>query len=99
MASRPWYGDSLGRRARTGEGTGRRSMVARPTDEGRRGTWHGETSRGFGVLPASGRRGLGKARVGPDAEAAIRHASGRAGTLERGRRRGLPGSVGLTTFD
>jgi hypothetical protein len=98
-ASRPWYGGSLGGRARTGEGTDRRSMVARPIGEGRRGTWHGETLRRFGVLPASGRCGLGKARVGPDAEAAIRRTRGRAGALELGRRCGLPESVGLATFD
>jgi hypothetical protein len=78
MASQPWYGGSLGGRVRTGEGTDRRSMVVRPTGEGRRGTWHGETSRGFGVLPASGRCGLRKARVGLDAEAAVRRAPRRA---------------------
>jgi hypothetical protein len=46
-----------------------------------------------------GRSDLGKVRVGPDAKAAVRHARGRAGTLERGRRRGLPENVRLATFD
>jgi hypothetical protein len=70
-------------------------MATRPTGEGRRSTWQGRTSRRLGVLPASGRRGLGKARVGPDAEVVGRG----AGALERGRRRGLPFHVSLTTFD
>jgi hypothetical protein len=38
------------------------------------------------MLPASGRGGLGKARAGPDAEAAVRRAA-RAGRQERARRR------------
>jgi hypothetical protein len=47
------------------------------------------------VLPASGRDGLGKARVGPDAEVVGR---GR-GRVERWRERGLPVRVGLATFE
>jgi hypothetical protein len=55
----------------------------------------GGTSRHLGVLPASGRDGLGKARVGPDAEVVGR---GR-GRVERWRERGLPVRVGLATFE
>jgi hypothetical protein len=39
------------------------SSAARPTGEGRHGTRQGRTSRRLGVIPASGRRDLGKARV------------------------------------
>jgi hypothetical protein len=58
-----------------GQGTDRRSMVVWPTGEGRRGTWHGKTSRHLGVLPALGRGGFGKARASPDVEAAVRRAA------------------------
>jgi hypothetical protein len=54
-------------------------MAARATGEGRCGTWQGRTSRRLRVLPASGRRGLRKARVGPDTEVVGR------GRGERGR--------------
>jgi hypothetical protein len=74
-------------------------MAAWPTGEERRGTWQGRTSRRLGVLPASGRGGLGKARAGPDAKAAVRRVRGCADALERGRRRGLPESVKLAKFD
>jgi hypothetical protein len=43
-----------------GQGMDRRSTVAWPTGEGRRGTWHGKTSRHLGVLLALGTGGLGK---------------------------------------
>jgi hypothetical protein len=101
LAITPLYGEpSLSARSRRERAvTDRRSMAAWPTDEGRSGTWHRETSRRPGVLPALGRSDLGKVRVGPDAKAAVRHARGRAGTLERGRRRGLPENVRLATFD
>jgi hypothetical protein len=33
--------------------------------------------KGLGVLPASGRSGLGKARAGPDAEVGATHAQAR----------------------
>jgi hypothetical protein len=55
----------------------RRSMAAWPTGEGRRGTWQGMTSRRLGVLPASGRGSLGKARAGSDAKAAVQRARAR----------------------
>jgi hypothetical protein len=64
----------VGARAQ-GQGTDRQSMVVRPTGEGRHGTWRGETSRHLGVLPGSGRGGLGKARASLDVEAAVRRAA------------------------
>jgi hypothetical protein len=77
--SMPRYGDGPWW-ARSAEG-GRGRTDGRTTGavgEFGRGTWQGETSRRLGVLQASGRRGLGKARFGPGAEVVGRGARGRA---------------------